>query len=68
MQVFPANWTPVTLGDLYLISKLPNKAPEDVFKTPLAPTILDPLGNGSKRAFFLAEAPVPDGPADCSSS
>ena len=45
-----------------------NKAPEDVFAAPLAPPILDPLGSGSKRAFFLAEAPVPDGPADCSSS
>ena len=47
---------------------IPNKAPEDVFVAPLAPPILDPLGSGSKRAFFLAEAPVPDGPADCSSS
>ena len=68
MQIFPQLILPNFEEFVVDFKIIPNKAPEDVFVAPLAPPILDPLGSGSKRAFFLAEAPVPDGPADCSSS
>ena len=46
---------------------LPIKAPDDAVVAPFAP-MLEPLGNGSSLAFFLAEPPLPEGPAVCSSS
>ena len=35
---------------------------EVAFVAPFA-SIFDPLGNGSSFAFFLEDAPLPDGPA-----